>query len=178
MRSRSQILSYAGLVLLTLLTKSEVVFFFSVVMYRCKTDHKEYWVLKNWCFWTVVLEKTLESPLDWKEIKSVNLKGNQPWTFIGRTDAKSEAPVLLATWCEESTHWKRPWCWERLKAGGKGVDRGWDGWIASSAQWTWVWANFGRWWRTGRPGVLQCVKSRSDMTEQMNNKFLILKSHF
>ena len=57
-------------------------------------DHKEGWVPKNWCFWTVVLEKTLESPLDSKEIKIVNTKGDQPWIFIGRTDAEAEAPVL------------------------------------------------------------------------------------
>ena len=57
-------------------------------------DHKEDWVLKNWCFWVVVLEKTLESPLDNKEIKPVNPKGNQPWIFIGRTDAEAEAPIL------------------------------------------------------------------------------------
>ena len=57
-------------------------------------DHKEGWVLKNWCFQTVVLEKTLASPLDWKKIKPVNLKGNQPWLFIGRTDAEGEAPLL------------------------------------------------------------------------------------
>ena len=84
-------------------------------------DHKEGWAPKNWCFWTVVLEKTLESPLDCKEIKPANPKGNQPWIFTGRTDAEAEA---LATWCEEPTHWKRSWCWERLKAkteeGGKG----------------------------------------------------------
>ena len=61
----------------------------------------------------------------------------------------------LATWWEELTHCKRPWCWERLKAGGEGGDRGWDGWMASSAQWIWVWANSGRWWKTGKPGVLQ-----------------------
>ena len=81
---------------------------------------EESWALKNWCFWTVVLEKTLESPLDCKEIQSVNSKGNQSWIFIGRTDA--ETPNTLATWLE-LTHWKRPWCWERLKAGGKGDDR-------------------------------------------------------
>ena len=57
-------------------------------------DHKEGWVLKNWCFWTVVLEKTLENPLDYKEIKPVNPKGNQSWIFIGRTDAEAEAPIL------------------------------------------------------------------------------------
>ena len=60
----------------------------------------------------------------------------------------------LATWCEELTHLKSPWCWERLKAGGEGDDRGWDGWMASLTQWTWVWVNSGSWWWTGRPGVL------------------------
>ena len=77
--------------------------------------HKESWAPKNWCFWTVVLEKTLESPLDCKEIKPVNLKGNQFWIFIGRTDAEAEAPILWPP--EELTHWKRPQCLERLKAG-------------------------------------------------------------
>ena len=61
----------------------------------------------------------------------------------------------LATPCEELTHWKRHWCWEGLGAGGKGSDRGWDGWMASLTRWTWVWVNSGRWWWTGRPGVLQ-----------------------
>ena len=61
----------------------------------------------------------------------------------------------LATWCEELTHWKRPWCWERLNAGGEGDNRGWDGWMASLTRWTWVWVNSGSWWWTGRPGVLQ-----------------------
>ena len=60
----------------------------------------------------------------------------------------------LATWCEELTHWERPWCWERLRAGGKGSDRGWDGWMASPTQWTWVWVDSRSWWWTGRPGVL------------------------
>ena len=61
----------------------------------------------------------------------------------------------LATWCEELTHWKTPWCWERLREGGEGGDRGWDGWMASLIQETWVWANSRRWWRTGKPDVLQ-----------------------
>ena len=65
----------------------------------------------------------------------------------------------LATWCEELTHWKRPWCWERLKAGGEGDDRGWDGWMASLTHWTWVWASSGSWWWTGKPGVLQSMGS-------------------
>ena len=78
--------------------------------------HKEGWALKNWCFWIVMLEKILEGPLDWKEIKPVNPKGNQSWIFIGRTDAEVEAPLLWPP-DAESTHWKRPRCWERLKAG-------------------------------------------------------------
>ena len=94
-------------------------------------DHKEGWVPKNWYFRIVVLEKTFESLLDCKEIKPVSPKRNQPWLFIGRTDAEAEALNTLAIWCEELTHLKRPWCWERLKAGGEGSDRGWDGWMAS-----------------------------------------------
>jgi len=122
-------------------------------------DHKESWVPKNWCIWTVVLEKTLESPLDCKEIKPVNPKGNQSWIFIGRTDAKS--PInTLATWCEKLTHWKRPWCWERLKAGGEGDDRGWKDWMASPTRWTWVWVSSGSWWWNGKSGMLQSMGSQ------------------
>ena len=66
----------------------------------------------------------------------------------------------LATWCEELTHLKRLWCWERLRAGEEGNDRGWDGWMASPTQWTWVWVDSGSWWRTGRPGVLQFMASQ------------------
>ena len=73
-----------------------------VVMYGCELDHKESWALKNWCFWIVVLEKTLESPLDCKEVKPVNPKGNQPWIFIGRTDAEAEAPIL---WTPDGKNW-------------------------------------------------------------------------
>ena len=74
----------------------------------------------------------------------------------------------LATWCKELTHLKRPWCWERLRAGGEGDDRGWDGWMASLTQWTWVWVNSGSWWWTGRPGVLQSMGLQRDTTEQQN----------
>ena len=66
----------------------------------------------------------------------------------------------LATWCEELIHLKRPWCWERLKVGGEGDNRGWGGWMASLTQWTWVWVNSGSWWWTGRPGVLQSMGSQ------------------
>ena len=75
----------------------------------------------------------------------------------------------LATWCKELTHWKRPWCWERLKAGGEGDDRAWDGWMASLTQWTWVWASSRSWWWTGKPGTLQSMgPQRVDMTEWLN----------
>ena len=111
-------------------------------------DYRESWALKNWCFWTVVLEKTVESPLDCKEIQPVHPKGDQSWMFIGSSNT-------LATWCKELTHWKRPRCWGRLKAAGEGDDRGWDGQMVSPIQWTWVWVNSGSWWWTGRPGVRQ-----------------------
>ena len=117
-------------------------------------DCEEGWVPKNWWFWTVMLGKTLESPLDCKEIQTVHPKGDQSWVFTGKTAVGSWNSNTLATWCEELTHWKRPWCWERLKARER-YDRGWDGWMASPTQWTWVWVNSGSWWWTGRPGMLQ-----------------------
>ena len=122
-------------------------------------DYKESWAPTNRCFWTLVLEKTLENPLDSREIKPVNPKGNQFWIFTGRTNAEAEAPIL---WLPdaESTHLKTPWCWERLKAGGEGDYRGQDGWIASLTQWTWIWACSGRWARTGKPGMPQSVGSQ------------------
>ena len=110
-------------------------------------------LLELW--WIVVLEKTLENPLECKEIQPVHPKEDQSWMFIGRTDVEAETPNTLATWFKELTHWKRLWCWERLRAGGEGDDRGWDGWMASLTQWTWVWVDSGSWWWTGRPGVLQ-----------------------
>ena len=120
-------------------------------------DHKEDWVPKNWCFWTVVLEKTLESSLDCK-IKPINPKGNQSWLYIGRTGAEAEVPILWPP-DAELTLWKRPWCWERLRAVREGDNRG-DGWMASQTQWTWVWASSRIWWSTGKPGVLQSMGSQ------------------
>ena len=84
-------------------------------------DYKESWEQKNWCFWTVVLEKTLESPLDSKEIQLVHPKGDQSWVFVGRTDAEAETPLLWPPDVKELTHLKRPWCWERLKVGEEGA---------------------------------------------------------
>ena len=120
-------------------------------------DYKESWALKNWCFWTVVSVKTLESPLDCKDIQPVHSKGDQTRVFFGRTDAKSWNSTTLATSCEELTHWKRLWCWEGLGAGGERDDRGWDGWMASLSQWTWIWVNSGSWHWTWWPGVLQSM---------------------
>ena len=114
-------------------------------------DRKEGRMPKNQCLRTVMLEKTPESPLHSKEIKPVNLKGNQPWILIGWTDAEAEAPVL---W---SSDVKSLWCWQRLRAEGEEGVRGGDDWMASLMQWTWIWTNFGRWWGTERPGVLQSM---------------------
>ena len=126
-----------------------------------KLDYTESWRPKNWCFWTAVLEKTLESPLDCKDIQLVYLKRNQSWIFIHWKDwCWSWNSSTLATWCKEPTHLKRPCCWERLKAGGEGDDRGWDGGMASSMRWTWVSVNSRSWWWTGKPGVLQSMGSQ------------------
>ena len=122
-------------------------------------DCEEGWAPENWCFWTVVLEKTLESPLDCKEIQPVYSEGDQPWDLFGRNDAKAETPVLWPPHVK-LTHWKRLWCCEGLGAGGEGHDQGSDGWMASLTRWTWVWVNSGRWWGTGRPGVLRFMGSR------------------
>ena len=133
-------------------------------------DCEEGWVPKNWCFWTVVLEKTLESPLDCKEIQPVHSKGDQPWDFFGRNDTEAETPVL---WPPHAKRWLigkdsdagRDWGQEE-----KGMT-GWDGWMASLTRWTWVWVNSGSWWWTGRPGVLRFMGSqrvRHDWATELN----------
>ena len=118
-------------------------------------DYKESWVPKNWYFWIVVVEKILENPLDCKEIHPVHAKDNhwKDWCWSWKSNT-------CATWCEELTHWKRPECWERLKPGGERDDRGWDGWMASVIQWTWVWVNSRSWWWTGRSYVLHSIGSQ------------------
>ena len=126
-------------------------------------DYKESWTLKNWCLWTVVLEKTLESSLTarishqsiLKEISPIHWK-NWCWSWNSNT---------LPTWCKELTHWKRPWCWERLKAGRGGDNRGGDGWMASPTRWTWVWVS-------DEQGSLLCCSlwggKESHTTERLN----------
>ena len=114
-------------------------------------DHKEGWAPKKRHFQTMVLEKILESPLDYKEIKPVNPEANQSSIFTGRTDDEAETPLLWQS-DVKSQLWKIPWCWDWLKA-GEGDERGWDGWMTWLIQRTWAWA--GIWWGTGKPGVRQ-----------------------
>ena len=113
-----------------------------------RVNYKESWALKNWCFWTVVPEKTLECSLDCKQILFRTDLKDWCWSWNSNT---------LATWCEEPTPWKKFWCWERLKAGGERDNRGKDDWMASRTKWIWVWVGFGSWWWTGNPGVLQSM---------------------
>ena len=149
---------------------------FLVVMYDMRV-YKGIWVPKNWCFWTVVLEKTLESPLDCKEIKPVNPRRNQSWIFVGMLKLKLQYFGHLM----QRTHWKRRWCWERFKAGGGQDDRGWDGWITSPTQWTCVWVSSGSWWWTWKPGVLQSTGSQRvghDWVTELNWIRLCILRHF
>ena len=146
-------------------------------------DYKESSVAKNWCFWSVVLEKTLESPLDCKEIQPVHSEGDQPWDFFGRTDAKAETPVL---WPPHEKSWLigkdsdagRDWGQEE-KGTTEDEMAGWH-----LTRWMWVWMNSGSWWRTGRPGVLRFMGSQrvghnwetdliwSDLIWWMNDRML------
>ena len=105
------------------------------------------------------LKTILESPLDCKEIQPVHSKGDQSWVFFSRNDDKAETPIF---WPPHAKSWLigKDWCWEGLEAGGEGDDRGWDGWMASPTQWTWVWVNSGSWWWTRRPGVLWFMGSQ------------------
>ena len=106
------------------------------------------------------------------ECEPVLPKGDQSWIFIGRTDSEAETPILWPPhWKNRSFHLKRSWCWERLKAGGEGNNRGWDGWMASLTQWTWVWVNSRSWRWTGRSGMLQSMglqRLRHDWATELN----------
>ena len=133
--------------------------FFSSHVWMWELDYKESWALKNeafdlWCWrrllrvpWTA----RRSNPSVLKEIVlGVHWK-HWCWSWNSNT---------LATWCDKLTHWKRPRCWERLRAGGEGDGRGWDGWMASPTQWTWVWVSSRNWWWTGKPGMLQSMGSQ------------------
>ena len=143
-----------------------------ILQFKIELDCKEGWASENWCFRFVVLKKTLESPLDCKEIKPVNPKRNQPWIFIGRTDAEAEAPILWLPKVKSRPIRKDPDAGKDWRQEEKSAIEDETGWMASSTQWTWVWANLGREWSTGKPGVLQSMGSHkeSDTTERTNNK--------
>ena len=143
---------------------------FSVVMYGCES-----WTVKKaeswrndafglWCW-----RRLLRVP--WTERRSNQsiLKENTILGVLWKDWCWSWNSNTLATWCKEGTHWERLWCSKRLKAGGEGDNRGWDYWMASPTQWTWVWVNSRSWWSTGRPGMLQSMGHKeSDTTEWLN----------
>ena len=129
-------------------------------------DHKESWVLKYWCFWTLVLEKTLESPLDCKEIQPVHPKGNQSWIFIGRTYAEAEAPIL---WPPDAKNW---FIWKDPDAGKdwrqKKGTTGWDGWMALLTLQMWVCGSFSGWWWTGKLACYSPWVAKSRTWHELN----------
>ena len=130
--------------------------FSSSHIWMWELDYKESWVPKNWCFWNVVLEKTLESPLDCKKIQPVHHKGNESWVFIGRTDVEAKTPIL---WPPDVKNWligKNPDAGKDWKQRRRGWQRmRWLDGITDSV--TWVWVNSGSWWWTGGFGVLQSM---------------------
>ena len=159
---------------ITLPTKVRLVkaMVFPVVMYGCETwtikkaehqriDGFEVWRWRRFLRVPWTARRSNQSILE--EISPECSFQDWCWSWNSNT---------LATWCEELTHLKIPWCWERLRAGGEGADRGWDHWMASRIQWTWVWVNSGSWWWTGWPGVLCSMRSqrvRCDWVTELNN---------
>ena len=129
------------------------ILFSSSHVWMWELDYKESWVPNNWCFWTVVLEKTLES-LGLQEDSTSQSKKKSVLNIHWKDWCWSWNSNTLATWCKELTPWKRPWCWARLMVGGERDYRGWEGWMASPTRWRWVWASSGSWWCTRRPNVL------------------------
>ena len=137
---------------------------FPVVMYEHeswiikKAEHGRIDAFELWCWRRLLRVPWTARRSNQSILKEIILNIHwKDWSWNSNT---------LAIWCKELTHWKRPWCWEKLKAGGDGDDRGWDGWMASLTWWTWVWASSGSWWWTGKPGMLQSMGS--DTTEQLN----------
>ena len=122
-------------------------------------DYKESWAPKNWCFWTVVWRILLRVPWTARRSNQSLIREINPEYSLEGLMLKLKLQYF-GPWCEELTHWKRPWCWERLVVRGKEDDRGWDGWMVLPTQWAWVWVNSWSWWWTGRPGVLQSMESQ------------------
>ena len=131
---------------------------FPVVMYGCETwtikkaEHRRIDAFELWCW-----KRFLRVPWTARRSNQSILREISPGYSLEGLMLKLNT---LATWREKLTHWKRPWCWERLRVGGEGDDRGWDGWMASSTWWTWVWVDSRSWWWTGRPGVLLFMESQ------------------
>ena len=147
---------------ITLPTKVRLVkaVVFPVVMQECELDHKEGWALKNWCFEQWFWRRLLRAPETARRSNQSILNKINPEYSLEALMLKLKVQYFgHLMW--RATPWKRPWCWERLRAGGEGDDRGWDGWMTSLTQWTWVWVNSGSWWWTGRPGMLQSVGLQS-----------------
>ena len=132
----------------------------AVVMYGCETwkvkkaERQRIDTLELWCW-----RRLLRVPWTARRSNQSILKDISPGCFLEGLMLKLNSNTLSTSY-EELTHWKRPWCWEVLGAGGEGDDRGWGGWMASLTQWTWVWVNSGSWWWTGRPGVLRFMRSQ------------------
>ena len=131
---------------------------FPVVMYRCeswtvkKAECRRIDAFELWCW-----RRLLRVPWTARKSNQSILKEISPGCSLEGLMLKLKLHNSLDTWCEELTHLKRPWCWERLRTGGEGDDRGWDVWMASLTQWTWVWVNSGSWWWTGRPSILWSI---------------------
>ena len=140
---------------ITLPTKVQIIkaMVFPLVVYGCeswtikKAEHQRIDAFELWCW-----GRLLRVPWTARRSNQYILKEINPEYSLEGLMLKLNANTL-ATWCKELTHLKRPWCWERLKAREEGDNRGWDGWMASLTQWTWVWVNSGSWWWTGQPGV-------------------------
>ena len=133
---------------------------FPVVMYGCeswivkKTEHRRIDAFELWCW-----RRFLRVPWIVRRSNKSILKEVSPRCSLEGLILKLKLQYF-GHWCKEPTNWKRPWCWERLKAGEEGDDRGWDGWMASLTRWMWVWVNSGSWWWTGRPGMLRFMGSQ------------------
>ena len=130
--------------------------FSSSLVWLWHLDHEESWAQKNSCFWTVVLEKTLESPLESKETQQPILKEISP-KYFWKDWCWSWNSNTLATWCEDLIHLKKTQILVKIEGRRS---RGWDGWMASLTEWTWVWVSSRSWWWTGNPGVLQSMGSQ------------------
>ena len=134
---------------------------FPVVMYGCESwtvKKAELWrtdAFELWCWRRLLRVPCTARRSNQSTLKEISLEYSLEGLML-----KLGSSNTLATWCEELIHLKRPWCWERLKAGGEADDRGWDSWMASLIQWTWVWASSWSWWWTGKPGVLQSMGSQ------------------